>query len=123
MSVVLIFQDYRYRLIMKFFKVRLRIPIPLPRLPQAKRERECEKSRIGSDRAGNSTGKRKPQRDDHGVWLVGSEKNHSLLFSLALCLSFFVRDSTIFSRRQAEEGGGKIWESVIGKNCLWRLRR
>jgi len=48
-------------------------------------------------------------------------KNHSLLFSLAPRLSFFVRNSAVFSGRQVEEGRGKIWESVIGKNRRWRL--
>lgn len=41
-----------------------------------------------------------------GGLFVDSEKNHSLLFSLALRL-FFVRDFTVSLERQAEEDRGK----------------
>lgn len=64
--------------------------------------RECGKSRIVQKTALETAAARR----------LG--KNHSLLFSLTPRLSFFVQDSA--SGRQAEEGEGKIWESVIGKN-------
>lgn len=112
MSVVLIFQDYRYRLIMKFLKVRLRIPFPLPRLPQAKRRTRMWKK---SDRVGSC-------RKQHWEAEAAAGRPRGLARRLGKKSLFivFVSSVPVFLRSRLyhilEKTGERGWRKNMGKS-------